>query len=139
MTEYVLDDAAMAALYHLAAAPKEHIGLLYDTPNGVAATPTQSRNRQGEVKGKFSVPANSLQALFHNHPSQGEMKSSPTPSKFSKDDIQQAHKFGVPSYITTPNGGVWKYDPATGKVEEVLGMFPIGEMLQAVGGYKGHP
>jgi hypothetical protein len=125
------DDAAAAALYRLTSAPVEHMGLLYQDAGNIAYTPTQSRNRQGEVKGRFSIPKDSLRALFHNHPLSGAMKSSPVPRQFSSDDIAQAQKLGVPSYIAAGDR-IMRYDPATKATSEVLAQFPIEEMKRAL-------
>src|SRR5690606_23196294 len=50
--------------------------------------------------------------------------------EFSPDDIRQAKHLGVPSYISTPAGRLFRYDPATGTTAPVLAMIPIEETLR---------
>jgi hypothetical protein len=121
------DDAAAAALFRLSKAPVEHMGLLYQTGDRFDHTPTQSRNRQGEVKGRFNLPTGSLRALFHNHPTAGDAPNSPTTRQFSATDRAEAKRLGVPSYISAGDT-LRRYDPITGQSTEVLAQYPIEEM-----------
>ena len=123
---HTLDDAAAAALWRLRREPLEHIGLLYEQDGSIRATPTASRNRPDKTRGHFSIPAGSLRGIYHNHPSTGARKFDL--DRFSKDDITQAKRLGVPSYITTPAGALFRYDPATGTAAPVLAMIPIDEI-----------
>lgn len=120
-----LDDTAIAALYRLLNAPKEHMGALYVQGQGYQYTPTIDGG-DSHVKGKLSVPPGSLAGLFHNHPGG---KSS---EDFSDDDKAQARRLGVPSYIQTPSNKVKRFDPTTNTTEEVLGEFPIDELKKMI-------
>src|SRR5690606_40254933 len=50
-------------------------------------------------------------------------------AEFSTDDILQAQQLGVPSYIAAGNK-LRRYDPATGRTEDVLATIPIEEILR---------
>lgn len=125
-----LDDAAAAALFAIAHERFENIGLLYQDGAGFSRTPTQTRDQEGNVRGQFVVPHGSLRGLFHNHPHLKGTNAS-SREKFSDDDIEQAIKLGVPSYISAGDR-VMRFDPRTGKTEEVLAEFPIAEMLEQI-------
>lgn len=43
---------------------------------------------------------------------------------FSRDDVEQAKRLGVPSYIAA-GSKLRRYDPATGRTEDVLAEIPI--------------
>lgn len=121
----MLDDVAIAALYHLLNAPKEHMGALYKQGEGYQFTNTVDGG-DSHVRGKLSVPPGSLAGLFHNHPGG---KSS---EDFSEDDKAQARRLGIPSYIQTPSNKVKRFDPHTNITEEVLGEFPIEELKKMI-------
>lgn len=126
--KYALDDAAARALWALRNAPLEHIGLLYEQ-EGVQATPTQTQHNAGRTKGSFAIPPGSLRGLFHNHPERQTRRESMGQSdieraKFSTDDKKQARQLGVPSYIAAGHK-LRRYDPTTGKVEDVLAEIPV--------------
>ena len=138
-TQAELDDAAAAALYRVSKLPKadraEFIGLLYDTPAGVAFTEPRGGANNANARGAFAIPAGSLLALYHNHPPVRDKRGFGVAGggeEFSPDDIRQAKHLGVPSYITTPSGRLFRYDPATGRIEEVLALIPIQEMIMAM-------
>lgn len=122
-----LDDAAAAALWALAFEknPKhEHIGALYGPDLTRSETVTQ--DTPYSAGGTLRIPggAAAIRALFHNHPVRGALDDSQ--AGFSKDDVSQARKLGVPSYISAGDR-VMRYDPRTRKTEEVLAQFPIDE------------
>lgn len=124
-----LDDAAARALFALAFEPVEHIGLLYEQDGQILATSTRSLRNESETRGAFSIPAGSLRAIFHNHPpkrsGRGDLsRSDRRRSEFSLDDIRQAQKLGVPSYIAA-GPKLRRFDPATGRVEDVLAEIPV--------------
>jgi len=48
--------------------------------------------------------------------------------KFSTDDLNQAIRARVPSYISAGDK-IMRYDPHTGSAEEVLAQIPIMEMV----------
>lgn len=121
----MLDDVAIAALYHLLNAPKEHMGALYVQGQDYKYTDTVNGG-DSHVRGKLSIPAGSLAGLFHNHP--GGVSS----EDFSDADKAQARRLGVPSYIQTPSNKVKKFDPITNTTEEVLGEFPIEELKKMI-------
>src|SRR5690554_4108203 len=130
MDGYALDNAAAAALWAIQNAPREHIGLLYEQDGTIHATPTQTRNNAGRTKGSFEIPAGSLRGIFHNHPPlkqqrRGSMLDVDVErTSFSPDDLKQAKRLGVPSYIAVGNK-LRRYDPATGRTEDVLAEIPI--------------
>lgn len=113
-----LDNAAVAALWPLRLQPREKMGALYGLGNGIGQTPTIDGNAQ-HVKGTLSVPPGSLAALFHNHPDTAQKGR-----RFSDDDISRARQLRTPSYITTPDGTVMRFDPTTNTTQEVLAEFP---------------
>lgn len=113
-----LDNAAVAALWPLRLQPKEKMGALFGFGSGFSQTPTIDGNTQ-HVKGTLAVPTGSLAALFHNHPDSA-MKG----RQFSPDDISRARQLKKPSYITTPDGTVMRFDPSTNRTQEVLAEFP---------------
>jgi len=126
-----LDDAAAAALLALAYAPIEHIGLLYEQDGQILATPAQTLNHNASAGGTFEIPKGSLRAIFHNHPARkkrrGGMASENRDrmrAEFSTDDILQAQRLGVPSYIAA-GPKLRRYDPATGKTQDVLAEIPV--------------
>jgi hypothetical protein len=127
-----LDDTAAAALYAISREQDvslEHMGLLFEKL-GLQYTPTKTKGQQSSVGGTFSIPKGSLRGLYHNHPvvphSPRELpRDSDGSDGFSDDDIKQAKALGVPSYIVTPRGRVFRYDPSTGKAEEVLHQLPL--------------
>ena len=130
-----LDDAAARALFTLAYAPVEHIGLLYEQDGQILATPTQTLDHYATTGGRFEIPKGSLRAIFHNHPARkkrrGEMASESRDrmrAEFSPDDILQAQRLGVPSYIAA-GPKLRRYDPSTGRVEDVLAEIPV-EMIR---------
>lgn len=124
-----LDDSVAAALAALTGQEFEHIGLVYQDENGVKSTPPQTTQRSAKVKANIIIPKGSLRALFHNHPTakgdQRSLRSVGGGEKFSEDDIAQARKLGVPSYILTPSGRVLMFDPTTNKTTEVLAQIPV--------------
>lgn len=132
---YALDDAAAAALWRLINEPVEHIGLLYADGNGIAATPTQSQSQDARTKGTFAIPPGSLRGLYHNHPLHESKRRKTDVSElrdrqrasFSRDDITQAKRLGVPSYISAGHA-LKRYDPQTGQTSDVLAQVPIDEI-----------
>lgn len=121
----MLDDVAIAALYRLLNAPKEHMGALYVQGNGYKYTDTIDGGSE-KVRGKLSIPPGSLAGLFHNHPGGRDSED------FSPEDKAQARRLGVPSYIQTPSNKVMRFDPIKGTTEEVLGEFPIEELKKMI-------
>lgn len=126
-----LDDAATAALWLLRNNAQEEIGLLYQGANGIARTPTRGTGGTRHSGGTFAIPSGSLRGLFHNHPAREMGRGAhgaedPERAKFSGDDTLQARSLGVPSYISAGDT-VMRYDPRTGKSEEVLAEFPWDE------------
>lgn len=124
-----LDDAAARALFALVYEPVEHIGLLYEQDGQILATPTRSMRNESETRGAFTIPEGSLRAIFHNHPPKrlkrdNLSRSDRRRSEFSLDDIRQAQKLGVPSYIAA-GPKLRRYDPATGQIEDVLAEIPV--------------
>lgn len=131
-----LDDAAARALWALRHAPIEHIGLLYEQDGRILATPTQTRDHYATTGGTFQIPAGSLRGIFHNHPARrsgrGDLDASRRDrqrTKFSPDDYRQAKRLGVPSYIAAGNK-LRRYDPATGRTEDVLAEIPIDVIVR---------
>lgn len=132
MDRYALDDAAAAALFDLARMKDEHMGALFRDGKGGYGQSNIVVGDGTSVKGQIRIPTGSLAALFHNHPELREESNTPGRLKssdhfgdrFSEGDKRQAHKLGVPSYITDVNGKVRRYDPATKKTEDVLALFP---------------
>jgi hypothetical protein len=123
-----LDDAAVRALYLLQHQPNEHMGALYHTGQGPQASSTVTSQRDGTVKGNISIPPGSLRGLFHNHPATGAEAAT-----FSPDDKAQARQKKVPSYITTPDGRVFVFNPtAKGHGGEVLAEIPIQEIKMMI-------
>lgn len=120
-----LDNAAVAALWPLRLQPKEKMGALFGLGSAFGQTPTIDGNAQ-HVKGTLAVPPGSLAALFHNHPG----KPSPLLRQFSPDDISRARQLKKPSYITTPDGTVMKFDPTMNTTNEVLAEFPIDQIRE---------
>lgn len=126
-----LDDAAAAALWTLRNARAEELGLLYDEGQGIARTKTISRGDTRRTGGTFKVPPGSLRALFHNHPPREPHKGAGgkrdvEQEQFSPDDMLQARKLGVPSYISVGDR-LRRYDAATNQTTDVLAQFPIDE------------
>lgn len=130
-----LDDAAAAALLAIGHPQREHIGLLYEHDGSIRRTPTQTTDKNGEVKGSFAIPNGSLRGLFHNHPKYEVRRKSSVDGererKFSSDDLLQANQLGVQSYISSGND-VRRYDPATRQVTDVLAQFPIDELRRRI-------
>lgn len=122
---YALDDAAAAALWSLRQSSSERMGALYRDAGGFGRTPTIEGGDDG-VKGQLRIPTGSLAALFHNHPP-AEGRDDSFGHRFSDDDKAQARRLGVPSYITTADGTVRRFDPKRNRTEEVLAEFPIAE------------
>lgn len=120
-----LDDAAAAALFMLALERnprREHIGLLYEQDGTLRRTPTQTQGNNSKSSGRFEIPQGSARGIFHNHPDPKEYGA----ERFSPDDIETAKGTGLPSYISAGHR-VRRYDPSTGKTEDVLGQIPIDE------------
>ena len=130
-----LDDAAAAALWALRNEPTEQIGLLYRMAGGVQATPTHTQRSGAQARGVFQIPSGALLGVFHNHPPRrGRRRDSMIGSDadratFSRDDVEQAKRLGVPSYIAA-GPKLRRYDPATGRTEDVLAMIPIDEIMR---------
>jgi hypothetical protein len=117
-----LDDLAASVLWRFRNEPVEHLGLLYSGPNGPAALPPQSIGNSGKAKGRFTLPGQLL-ALYHNHPpKQGRDTEH---ARFSEDDLSQAKRLGVPSYIIAGTELV-RYTPGgPSRGAPVLAQFPI--------------
>lgn len=135
MTPYALDDAAAAALYQVLSeqdTSREHMGLLYEQ-QGIKRTPTQTKGQQASVGGTFAIPKGSLRGLFHNHPHIAQSHGREVPrdagarTDIPIEDRKQAKELGVPSYVAAGQK-IMRYDPATGRTEEVLAQFPIDEI-----------
>lgn len=130
-----LDDAATAALWALARElepRREHIGLLYDTPSGIDRTPTRDAGGTRRAAGTFSIPGGTLRGIFHNHPPReigrgARDREDKERADFSGDDTLQARSLGVPSYISVDQQ-IFRYDPKTRLIEEVLGQIPVEEI-----------
>lgn len=112
---HALDDAAAAALWGIRHAPKEHIGVLYG--DEIKASPVAG-GRESQVSGRFTIPSGSLRGLFHNHTKSSRRE------RFSDEDRLMAKHRNVPSYISAGEK-VMRYDPSTGKTEEVLAQIPM--------------
>jgi hypothetical protein len=125
-----LDDAASAALYSLGlyGDPKrEAIGGIFSGPDGLGRTATASSGQAAHVRGTLAKPAGTAwAALFHNHPP-AERGTESSAELFSDDDMAQARRLKLPSYISTPKGKVLVFDPTSGQVSEVLSEFPWQE------------
>lgn len=126
-----LDDAAATALWRLMNHRVEHMGALYQTPDGYGSTPTVSTKESARVGGTLQVPG-PVRALFHNHPpvkSRGDLRgaSEGEADRFSKDDMVMANRLGVPSYISAGNS-LRRFDPSTGRTEDVLAQIPVEEI-----------
>lgn len=122
-----LDNEAAAAFFEIERmrSPYENIGLLYEQDGRIRRTPVASKNRAGRVKGRFEIPAGSLRGIFHNHPNTGGRKLDL--DRFSADDLEQAKRLGVPSYIM--GGGAFRrFDPRTGETRDVIAEIPIDEI-----------
>lgn len=127
-----MDDAAAAALWMLSLehdSRRERIGLLYG--DDYKRTPTRGQGEGDSAGGAFAIPRGSLRALFHNHPDTTsgarDLRNAGGGERFSSDDVEQARKLKVPSYISTPSGAVRRYEPSTGGTSDVLAQFPIDE------------
>lgn len=133
-----LDDAAAAALMRINAQENaeihEYIGLIYQDPKTgkYLFTEPQSTRARDRSKGAFRIPKGSLRAIIHNHP---EAASNDPGPYLSPDDMEQARKFGVPSYIgvgssllrwTGKTSGPFR--SRRGLTEEVLAQIPIQEL-----------
>lgn len=99
----LLDNTAVAALWSLQHEPTEHMGLLYRGTDGrPAAMAPQDSGDGGHSKARFVLPGKLL-ALYHNHPptqaSRAGRARDVERSKFSDNDLAQAKRLGVPSYI----------------------------------------
>lgn len=129
-----LNDEAGAALFMLGLTgdtKREAIGGIFSGPEGYGRTATTSSGEAAHVKGTLSKPAGTAwAALFHNHP-KAERGTESSAEMFSDDDQAQARRLQIPSYISTPKGKVLVFDPASGKVSEVLSEFPWSD-------YKGY-
>lgn len=136
-----LDNAAAAALFMLGLMKdprSEHMGAIYRQGEGFGRTPTVTTGDQTHTQGSLAVPAGSLAALFHNHPAfradSHTARLTGDANKFSPDDIAMSTKLGKPSYISTPDGKVMRFDPKAKTTEEVLAEFPIEELLAHIAG-----
>lgn len=129
-----LDNAAAAALWALMNAPKERMGALYRDGETFGHTPTVTTGQGTHVSGTLRVPPGSLAALFHNHPDvrpdnyNASTRQAGGAEDFSPDDKAQARRLGVPSYIQTPSYALRRYDPKTGRTEEVLAEIPVDQI-----------
>jgi hypothetical protein len=118
-----MDDAAVAALWQFRHAPREHVGVLYG--DDFKSSPF-SGGRESTTRGSFTIPQGSLRALAHNHPPSSQRE------KFSDDDKHMAKHRNVPSYIAAGDK-TFRYDPSTGKTEEVLALFPMEHIPKRIG------
>lgn len=102
------------------------MGALYSEGDKIARSNLVAGS-SSRTKGALRIPSGSaLSALFHNHPPRpGRLPSQL--AKFSDEDKAQARRLGVPSYISAGDR-VMRYDPSTGKAEEVLAQLPIDEI-----------
>lgn len=126
---YQLDDHAASALYRLArerSPAVEHIGGLLRSGETTNFVSTSEGSKTG---GTLKFPRGALAGLFHNHPPRersardSKFKEAEL-GKFSMTDVMQAKGAGVPSYISAGDQ-VFRYDPATGRTEEVLHQLPL--------------
>ena len=127
MSEFALDDAATAALYPLKELRREHLGALYGEN---LASSNLIEGLGFKSQGTLQIPggASAIQALFHNHPSRSDDRYiKGARSEFSPEDMRQAQALGVPSYISSGEK-IFKYEPKTGKITEVLALFPKGQI-----------
>src|SRR5690606_40067003 len=72
--------------------------------------------------------------IVHNHPPPKQRRGSMLDvdverTSFSPDDLKQAKRLGVPSYIAAGNK-LRRYDPATGRTQDVLAEIPIDEIMR---------
>lgn len=81
----------------------EYMSLIYQTPDGrYGFTQPMGNGNQHNVKRKLTYPKEALiKALVHNHPSFGHGSED---GHFSLDDVSQAEKLKVPSYIVYGDG-----------------------------------
>lgn len=127
MADTKLDDAAVAALFHISTLPhakrREFLSAIFgDELQRTEPITSGSRDR---VNGSITFPRGSLRALVHNHPQKDVRDRNAEPNKFSDGDMALADRLGVPSYITTPDGTVRRYE--RGATTDVLAQFPIDE------------
>lgn len=127
-----LDDAAAAALWPIRSKAQEEIGLLYQGQNGIERTPTQGGGRTRNAGGTFKVPPGSVRGIFHNHSPReigrgARAREDEEVRSPSGDDVLQSRSLGVPSYISAGDY-LFRYDPTTGKTEEVLSQIPLEEI-----------
>lgn len=123
MDQHALDDAAAAALWNLRRAPLEHVGLLYEQDGAIYRTDTVLGGKDW-ARGRFAIPVGSLRGVFHNHPMSGNPRKDRARREFSDDDKAVAKRLNRPSYIAAGNK-LRRYDPATGRTEDVLAEIPI--------------
>jgi hypothetical protein len=125
---HTLDDAAAAALFMLELTKpqdRENLGALYSTDAGYGRSNIIESGQDSHVRGTLSLPHGSpLAALFHNHPAISGDEAHR--AQFSPDDKAQAQRLKVPSYISAGDR-IERFDPSTGKTEDVLAEFPIEE------------
>lgn len=131
-----VDDAAAAALMRINAQPDvsrlEYIGLIYQDPKTgkFKFTDPQTMGARGETKGAFRIPRGSLRGVIHSHTGNDKQAR-----LLSQDDVVQAKKYDVPSYIGVGDSllrwtGKLSRDGRNimGKTEEVLAQIPIEEL-----------
>lgn len=127
---YALDDAAVAALWRLSSEPIEHMSALYGDDSNIQRSNSITADSNRSVRGKLLVPPGTLRALVHNHPlvkPKRDLRNAWGQDEFSPDDVEQAKRLGVPSYISAGDK-VFRYDPSTETTQEALGQIPIEEI-----------
>jgi hypothetical protein len=92
------------------------------SPEGFVYSDPKTSHRASEFR--VPLPAN-MAALIHNHSTRGAGSSD---QELSRSDVGMAKLLKLPSYISTPTGSLRRYDPKTGKTEDVLAQIPIDEI-----------
>jgi len=120
------DDAAGAWAWAMRqqplAAQYEYASGIVPTAGGFEYSEPRTSHRASEFK--VPLPAN-MTAFVHNHSTAGAGKSD---EHFSRNDILVAKLLKRPSYVAAPSGAVFRYDPSTSKIEEVLSLIDQNQL-----------